>query len=266
MLLFQYFSKYVPNVKLDYVIIKKGNIPVLLTSPHGGKLALPGVKIRNSPGCCLISDSNTNMVVDRVVENLNDNHSGKIPYVVQALAKRKYCDLNRPAEKAYDQEEAKDYYDEYHNAISEAIIEMKNKFPNKLPILLDIHGQIEKVDDILRGTSNGKTYPFLFKKYGFESMIGKKSILGVLESSGISVFPSCSIPSQTGELKGYTGGWTVCYYSGIHPEKKFDNPIDSLQLEIGRSYRRPKTMLQKLEKFSFHLAEAINIFTNEYNQ
>jgi hypothetical protein len=34
----------------NYIVSRKGNIPVILTSPHGGKLTLPGVKERSKPG------------------------------------------------------------------------------------------------------------------------------------------------------------------------------------------------------------------------
>jgi hypothetical protein len=77
-----------------YVEYQKGTIPIILTSPHGGKLLLPGVQIRSRKGCCNVSDSNTNSVVDLVASNLESLYGVK-PYFVKGLAKRKYCDLNR---------------------------------------------------------------------------------------------------------------------------------------------------------------------------
>jgi N-formylglutamate amidohydrolase len=78
----------------ELVQFQQGTIPIILTSPHGGKLALPGVQVRSRAGCCNISDSNTNLVVDLVAQRLESLYGLK-PYFVKGLAKRKYCDLNR---------------------------------------------------------------------------------------------------------------------------------------------------------------------------
>lgn len=150
----------------ELVHTQVGNIPVILTSPHGGKLPLGSVKVRTSPGSCIIKDSNTNMIVEKVNHYLQVNHHGLKPYIVKGLASRKFCDLNRAPcifyffvachmlrfssskffvhnfplfifiAHAYDDEEAKAYYDAYHNAIKHCIKEMKEKFPDKLPLLL----------------------------------------------------------------------------------------------------------------------------------
>jgi len=165
----------------------------------------------------------------------------------------------------YDEDEAKEYYDAYHNAINDFIKEMKVKFPTQLPLLLDIHGQSAKLDSVLRGTANGKTYPFLLNKHGIDGIIGKKSLLHHLGTNGITIYPDCSVPLETStELLGYTGVFTVCYYSG-HSVHKFDNPVDSIQLEIGKSFRKPKTHLPKLETYSLHLAGAIDSHLSNYS-
>lgn len=84
-------ARYDPSKYVEY---QKGTIPIILTSPHGGKLMLPGIQVRTRKGCCNISDSNTNLVVDLVASNLQSLYGLK-PYFVKGLAKRKYCDLNR---------------------------------------------------------------------------------------------------------------------------------------------------------------------------
>lgn len=79
----------------EVVHTQVGNIPVILTSPHGGKLPLGNVQVRTSPGCCIIKDSNTNMIVEKVNHYLHSHHHNMKPYIVKGLASRKFCDLNR---------------------------------------------------------------------------------------------------------------------------------------------------------------------------
>jgi hypothetical protein len=63
----------------------------------------------------------------------------------------------------------------------------------------------------------------------------------------------------------FTGGFTVQYYSGAHSVHKFDSPIDCFQLEIGRSFRNPKTNPQQFEDFSLSLAKAIHNSYEDYS-
>jgi len=245
-----------------FVNHQPGNVPIILTSPHGGKLELPNVAERTGKGYCNVLDSNTNVIVDGVMKEFATKYPNVKPYFVQGLAHRKYCDLNRHS--TYQQKEAAPYYDYYHNTIKNYISEMKTQFPDSNPILLDVHGQSLRQDEIFRGTCDGKTHPFLLKKHGFEAIVGKNSILGNMQKCGIKIFPECSVPYGTEpfEEKNYNGGLTVQYYSGLNYD--FNNPIDCIQMEIGRSYRKPKTYPKNIQHICTSLTESISIFLDHF--
>lgn len=49
---------------------------------------------------------------------LNELTAGRVkPYFIKAYCKRKYCDLNRPRNEAFETDEAAPYYDFYHGKI-----------------------------------------------------------------------------------------------------------------------------------------------------
>jgi len=249
-----------------YISHNQGNVNIILTSPHGGLQKLDSVKVRTAPGACNIQDSNTNSILISVFNHLDKLSGGTVkPYYVMGLCHRKYCDLNRNPNSAFEEPDAKPYYDKYHGTIKTYINEMKNTFPNRRHLLLiDIHGQSSIVDCVMRGTQNGNTVKRLTERFGEAAVIGDKSLFGQLNSKkGIKIYPDNTGSNRWLEHKDYNGGWTVCYYSGYRkwPDDKFDLFIDAIQVEIGIDFRKsPDTM----EVFSQHLAESILTFYKEF--
>jgi N-formylglutamate amidohydrolase len=239
----------------DFVTVRKGTLPIIVSAPHGGRKKIPDVPERKGIGIAnfaTILDGNTAELTDRFVTELEKRLDGK-PWVVIARFERKYLDVNRSRAESYESENAKPYYDAYHGPLEAACKAVKEKFG--CGILLDIHGQAEYSDAICRGTQNGKTVTLLKERSGWQSITGKKSILGVLQRSGYKTLPSCDADSNTKEIAKFAGSYMVGNY-GSHT----GYAIDAIQLEFGSDFRER----ERFAKTAIDLADAVMIFHDEY--
>jgi N-formylglutamate amidohydrolase len=235
------------------VTIESGDLPIVLSAPHGGREAIPGVRARKGEGVDLFnprSDSFTNQLTVKLADAL-EKKLGSRPYTVIARFHRKYVDANRPRKLAYESEEVKAVYDTYHHAVAEARRDVMRRWGHG--ILLDIHGQGAEPQAIFRGTQNGKTVSHLINRFGRDAVAGKNSLFGRLAQHGFEVYPA--IDSEDPEHVRYDGGHIVVTYgSGA------GGTLDAIQLELGRSLRSPDVNTTTAEK----LASAITAFANGY--
>ena len=241
----------------DLVFVQKGTLPIIVSAPHGGRKAIPGVTARAGTGVTNFSvafDTNTLELAELFAAALQKKLDGK-PWLVVARFSRQYLDPNRPRDGSYESDKAKPYYDRYHDSLEAACKAVKKEFGRGL--LLDLHGQGEFNDTICRGTQNGKTVTVLKDRFGWPAVTGKRSVLGHLERSGYKVLPSCDADEKTKEEPKFNGGYIVGNY-GSHT----GYAIDAIQLEFG-IFLREKTK-NRLAKTADDLADAVAIFHDEY--
>ncbi len=236
-----------------WLTVWAGMLPIILSAPHGGREAIAEVPARRGVGIAQFAasrDTNTDALGRKVAANLAQRLGAK-PFLIIALFERKYVDVNRPPEAAYESSQASGYYAAYHSAVREACERVRREWGRGL--LLDIHGQGTQVATIYRGTNNGKTVASLTEKFGVAALDGPKSILGQMERKGYKIFP----PAETAykEERTYAGGYIVQTY-GSHQ----GTAIDAIQLELGTSFRQPGA----LDRTAADLADAIAVFAKEY--
>ena len=218
-----------------------GELPIILSAPHGGNLPVPDVAVRKGEGLptggggfVTERDTGTEELAQQVADAI-ERRFGKKPYFVIARTNRKYLDPNRPPEIAYEDDDAKPVYDAYHSALTDYCREVQTKFRKGL--LLDIHGQGVAKETVFRGTQNGKTVTLLRERFGEEAHTSDVSLFGLLKSRGWKVHPD---PLDDREQPSFRGGYIVQTY-GSH--QGFG--IDAMQLEFGANFRtkaaRPKT-------------------------
>ncbi len=238
--------------KDSLIMIQTGDCPIILSAPHGGRNPIHGVAKRhgnkNIRDFVIQRDNNTLELTEQLASKLEKNF-GIRPYIVIARFERKYLDVNRRPEDAYESENARYYYEEYHKAIQGASQEVLHQWGCGL--FLDIHGQTARPDAIFRGTRNGKTVEDLLSRFGKTALSGQQSILGYLETKGYTTLPANN--SDEAENSHFKGGYIV---KTVHAE----TGIDAIQIEIG-SYWRKK---ERLDKTADDLAEAIAVFTKTY--
>lgn len=236
----------IPARKNPLVTVEKGELPIILSAPHGGGLTIPGVEPRKGEGVRLFrnkADQWTDELTAKIANEI-EKTTGKRPYVVIANFHRKFIDANRPSHLAYESQNAKPVYDEYHNALAEARLEVNERWGSGL--IVDIHGQASQLDTIIRGTKNGKTVSHLLKNFGRKSLVGKPSLFGQLAEAGFSVNPP--VGSQNKEPSSYNGGYIVQKYGSMS-----GGAIDAIQLELGRNLRRPDSNDVTAKKIAFAL-------------
>jgi N-formylglutamate amidohydrolase len=240
----------------DFVTVRKGTLPVIVSAPHGGRKKLPGVPERVGKGLTnfyTVLDANTAELAEAFAAEL-EKATGKKPWVVIARFERKYADVNRSPKEGYESEEAKPYYDAYHDALAAACKAVKKEFGRGL--LLDIHGNGVHPGAICRGTRNLKTVTRLKEREGMPAVRGRNSVLGRMERLGYAVVPSPERDDDKAkEEPKFTGGYIVAAY-GSHTEYG----IDAMQLEFG-------TRLRTKDKYATtakDLAEAVAAFYETY--
>lgn len=233
----------------DLIVIKAGNLPIVLTAPHGGQNEVPGAGTRTSG--VVSRDAHTLELTEALAKKLKDI-LGAEPYVVAAKFHRKYIDANRAETAAFEDANARPVYLAYHRQIREYVDEVRQKYPSGA-LFLDIHGQSTDLDTVHRGTKNGATVTNMLEKQGMDALSGEKSILGVLQSKGRAVFPPSNTPlGNPLENRLYNGGYTVRTYGSNNRDG-----IDAIQLELGMNLRRTP-------QFTDELAEAIAVYYKTY--
>lgn len=237
------------------IITQTGTLPIILSAPHGGEAAIPGVPERKGEGLkrggagfFTGRDGGTEQLGLAISATI-ETRLGKKPYCEVAGFHRKFLDPNRPPEIAYEHPDARPVYESYHQSLARYAAEVKKTFGGGL--LLDIHGQGVARDTVFRGTQNGVTVALLSRLHGPESHTGPKSLFGLLATEGFKVHPT----GNGKEQPGFAGGYIVRTYGG---ENHFG--IDAIQLEFGADFRALKNTKATAEK----VADAVVAFSKLY--
>ncbi len=245
------------NPLSEFVFTQRGELPIIISAPHGGTRELPNVPERKGKGMKTGGagffagrDTGTEELAYAVSKAI-EKRFGKKPYVVVSKTHRKYLDPNRPPEIAYEDEDAKPTYDFYHGTLTEYCREVSNK--HRTGLLLDLHGQGgEKRDTVFRGTRNGTTVKHLRDAFGEEAIVGPKSFFSMLDQRGWIVHPK---PFNEKEQSGFTGGHIVGTY-GTMP----GTVINAYQLEFGAEYR----VESRRDQTAAQLADAVVEYADFY--
>jgi len=240
----------------DYFLLQEGTVPVVFTFPHGGTTSVPGVDERDCSASSKNCGPDTN--THRMAPAISDAFfalTGHRPYLVASYMPRRQVDLNRAdGSQAYDDIDAKPYYDFYHDGVRAYIDAIRATWGSG--VLFDVHGQSSYPDTVVRGTQNGDTVTSLLAAEGPLALNGPDSVFGVLTSLAYSVHPDLAIPfDQQSELSAYRGGYTVRTYGSSHADG-----IDAIQLEIGFNFRSGSAW----EQTSIDLASAARAFNDAF--
>lgn len=231
----------------------EGDLPIILTAPHGGVLAIPGAIERTNKDAkqfVTVTDTRTDTLARTTAAEI-EKLTGKKPWVIIAKFGRKYLDVNRPIETGAEGDAAKAVYKEYHNSVRNAVDSVRKKFGKGF--FLDIHGQGQQSDIVFRGTQNLKTVKGLPE----DQLSGQSSILGMLESQGIKIAPAMAT-SHEKENPKLDGGYTVQTYGSQH-----ENGIFAIQLEFGGSYRKKEAIPDTASKLAKAIKSHLDAFFAE---
>ena len=235
----------------DLIIFQQGDLPVVISAPHGGSLPFPGVEPRKGEGMeagpagfRVVRDGGTEELALEVARQLAVRMQGTPSFVISRVHRR-YVDFNRPPNIAVEDPRARVVYDQYHAALGDAVRAIREKHPTGL--LIDIHGQGTSAATAYRGTSNGRTVSGLKSKIGEQFFHGPTSLPGLLKKRGWTVHPD---PFDGKEQAGFTGGYIVKTYGSHQPEG-----IDAIQWELGADYRKTSVRERVAKELADSIAE-----------
>lgn len=234
--------------------VRKGDLPIILTAPHGGRTPIPDTPTRKGDGISrfvAVRDDNTAELTEALAKAI-EKRLGARPYIILARFERKFADANRTAAEAYEHPNAKPHYDAFHAAVKEATSEVKVRWGRGL--LIDVHGQATTPDGIYRGTRDGNAVRDLMKREGDAAVVGPKSVFGLLSAAGYLTLPEKPATGIGTETR-YNGGYITDAY-GSHR----DTSIDAIQMEFGSTLRRK----DRLNKTADDVAAAIEVFSKTY--
>ena len=235
-----------------------GDLPIIISAPHGGSREVPGAKVREGvglekrPGGFVTARDGGTEELARLLITAIERQFGKKPYAVINRAHRRYLDPNRPAREAYEDPAAEKVYETYHDALDRYCRQVKEK--HSAGLLLDLHGQGSRRDTVFRGTQNGLTVTLLRQRFGEDAHRGERSFFALLKQRGFTVFPD---PLDGPEQAGFLGGYIVKNY-GSHDRYG----IDAIQLEWGGLYRAAANR----ERVATSLADAVAAYATDFLQ
>ncbi|MEI7614894.1 MAG: hypothetical protein WCK63_18490 [Betaproteobacteria bacterium] len=239
------------------VHLQKGELPILISAPHGGRKDIPGSRHRTGQGMATGGagfstawDAGTEeLALELAAEVLR--LTGKKPYLVVGSFKRNFLDCNRPPAIAYSDPAARAVYEVYHGALREDCKEIVTRFGSGL--VVDLHRQGTSANTVYRGTKNGKSVTAMRAKFGDGIHEGPDSVLGRLKAQGWNVHPDPGGMEQT----GYSGGFITQTYGSER------SPTDAIQFEFGADYCRTpeqrKSTVKALAKVVVELAKSYHL-------
>ena len=168
-----------------YIPTQRGNIPLILSVPHGGTITLDILPDRTKG--VLGTDKATINLTKELINHIEKRNSGKTCFIMSKIHRSK-VDLNRSPVHAFpkDSELSKKVYEYFHSNLKELIEYNIQNF--KRSLLIDIHG-FEKDKrppnfrdvDIILGTNNLKSlYSHSVPKKNWDKNIRGKLIKELL--------------------------------------------------------------------------------------
>jgi hypothetical protein len=245
----------------ELVTVIPGDLPLILSAPHGGKLAVPGADRRTGANFLIKKGAKNNFTVafdgnvDVLALTLADeiqHRTGHRPYVVVANFSRRYVDANRTPEEAYESDAGKAVYDEYHAALRKFRSEILAKWRRGL--LIDLHGHGRDPAAIIRGSADWTSVRHLVEEFGKEAVVGEHGLLGPVAAAGNKFVPPIDQTDEK-EFVELNGGFITRNYGSYQ-----GGNFDAIQFELGGKFRKP----EYIPTFAKQLADGVVSFTERY--
>lgn len=258
--------------KDSWLDIVEGNMPLVISAPHGGTISPDSIKDRDCG--TKERDNNTALLAFEIEKAFKP--LGKKPYLVVAKLARTKIDFNRDLEQATCGNLEMEYtWNQYHSYIEEAIDAAVKKFGYAMYI--DLHGQSHPVrrlelgyllrtpalKEAYRSTGadsegSGKTsVQNLLKTSGQlslkELLTGENAFGTLMEKNGFPAVPSQDDPFPKEGEPYFNGGYnTRRYTSSEHPK------VFGMQIEA--NFQGVRDSEENRKNFSKAFAESITTY------
>lgn len=255
-----------------YVEYRAGNLPIILSAPHGGSLKPIEIPDRECSGCVLQNDSWTKPITQGIYDAIVSK-TGCYPHVIMNLLHRNKFDANRAIEDAADGNfTVERSWASYHDFIEASKAQIENQYSRGL--FLDIHGHAHTIQRVELGyLLSGSELRMSDSILNTDALIEESSILTlvadnlgglshasllrghtslgtILNNQGLAAVPSTSDSFPMVNESYFSGG----YNTARHGSRDNSGNIDAIQIELNQEVRFDET---KRENLIDSLASAI---------
>ena len=270
-----YYEASVYYGREKYIEYFAGNLPIILSVPHGGR-EIPS-EIPDRSWGTMVTDDNT-YEMSKVIMDTMEARFGARPHVILCRLKRRKLDANRDSlEAAQENRFAHRAWQEYHYYIGSAKKKIESEFGSGL--FLDIHGHganpdgyydlrtwlgylmpgsvLDRSDEELNTTenSNKTSIRALVDSSSFsfiEVLRGKNSFGSLMDSLRFYSVPSKKYPGPEGS-RYFSGG-----YNTLRHGSRDGGMISAIQIEA------PKPGIREDQQTWSKFASALTTVVDEY--
>jgi N-formylglutamate amidohydrolase len=122
------------------VTVKRGSLPLIISSGHGGRDRLSTIPDRKQEGSVLLSDMYTAEIAEGIEKGIQD-HYKNAPHLIINLISRRKLDVNRKIEEGAEVKRGELVWNEYHDFLQDAVDCLLKDYDYGL--MIDIHGIVE---------------------------------------------------------------------------------------------------------------------------
>ena len=264
-------SEIKPIGKEGYIEVLQGNMPLVISIPHGGYLLPDEIPERPCSNCAKHQDIFT-IEIGIAIRNTIFQMTGFYPYVIINNLHRTRLDPNRNISEAADgNKKAELVWAEFQNSIDTANAQVMKRFGKGLYI--DLHGhrhdikrtelgyllsseELQLEDDFLNSESfvEYSSIRNLIGKnlhsYSYSELVrGSYSLGSLLEEKGYPCVPSLKQPFPKPEEPYFSGGYNTTRHGSSS-----GGTIDGIQIELDENLRSD---LKKRDKLTTDLASVL---------
>lgn len=256
----------------NYIEYIAGNMPIILSAPHGGLLSPAAIPDRTCTGCSTLNDFNTQELARALATALH-NRTGCWPHLVINRLHRRKLDANRDLLEAADGDPiAGQAWVDFHDFLGEAKSAVSEHFGKGLYVDLHGHGHtIQRLElgyllysDELRLPDSTLNQPANINNSSIRNLAlsnlqnlphagllrGDQSLGSLLQARGYPATPSQTDPFPEVSDPYFSGGYNTARYGSYQ-----GGPIDGIQIECNRTGVRDS--LSQVERFADSLAVSL---------
>ena len=267
----------------NYVEYQVGNLPIVISVPHGGDLTPTSIPTRICNNPETVTDSFTIETAEQIKAALF-LATGCYPHVIICNLKRTKLDCNRNlADGACDNSQAMTAWNEYHNFIKMAQNAANSQYNNKI-LFVDLHGHghtIQRIElgyllsasdlELSETTLNSTAY---INQSSIKNLVlnnrnnythtqllrGPSSFGTLLTNLGFPAVPSQQIPYPGATASYFSGGYTTASHTCFDPTIT----TNGFQMELNYDGVRNSNSNRILfaDKFKNAVLEYLNTHTN----
>lgn len=267
----------------NYVEYQVGNLPIVISVPHGGDLTPSSIPTRTCNSPETVTDSFTIETAEQIKAALF-SATGCYPHIIICNLKRTKLDCNRNlADGACDNSQAMTAWNEYHNFITTAQNTANSQYNNKT-LFVDLHGHghtIQRIElgyllssndlELSEATLNTTAY---INQSSIKNLVlnnrnnythtqllrGPSSFGTLLTNTGLPAVPSQQIPYPGSTASYFSGGYTTANHTCYDPTVTTNGFQMELNYDGVRNSSSNRTLFA--EKFKNVVLEYLFTHTN----